>query len=556
MLRKKGLWIGLIALAVLGGGGVAAYKHWFAPRAPAEGTAALQTATATRGSISLTAAGSGTLVAADTANLAFSASSAVEEILVKVGDHVQAGDVLARANDDAARQALAEAEQAVIDAEIEVALATGQAELAVAKAEAELEAAREALDALVAWDPDSVELAQAKAGLASAQAAYQTTAAKASMVDQQNASVRISLDQAISALANAQQSYAEAMNPERDWEKGIEDSRTSTAAALVRAQQNLELAQADYDLAMADTSASSDVQNAWAQVLSAREAVADLEEEPTGDEIAAAERAVKEAQLTLQQAQLELGNADQAVAQRRAELALEQARMNLAVAQETVDGMVLTAPFAGTVVQVAIEVGEVANGTAIVLSNLDTPVIEFWVDESDMSSVALGNPVSIVFSALPELTYSGEIYQIDPEMVTVGNTPAVQAWATIDTSAHAVTLLGGMNADVDIVAGEATDAVLVPVEALRTIGEEQHAVFVVQPDGSLEMRVVEVGLSDYVNAEIRSGLEADEVVSVGDGTSAAAAETTTDEEGFPPGGMMFEGGAMPGGGMMPGGGRP
>ncbi len=44
MLRTKGLWIGLIALLVLGGGGAAAYKLWFAPRAPAEGTAAFQTA--------------------------------------------------------------------------------------------------------------------------------------------------------------------------------------------------------------------------------------------------------------------------------------------------------------------------------------------------------------------------------------------------------------------------------------------------------------------------------------------------------------------------------
>lgn len=35
MLRKKGLWIGLIALAVLGGGGAAAYKLWFAPRSDA-----------------------------------------------------------------------------------------------------------------------------------------------------------------------------------------------------------------------------------------------------------------------------------------------------------------------------------------------------------------------------------------------------------------------------------------------------------------------------------------------------------------------------------------
>jgi multidrug efflux pump subunit AcrA (membrane-fusion protein) len=511
------------------------------------------TSTATLGTISITATGSGTLLPSQTANLAFGASSEVEEVLVAVGDHVAQGDILARADDTVARQAVAEAKQAVMDAEIDLALATGKAELSVAEAEAALVAAEETLDGLVNWDPDSVELTLAKASLATAQASYRNTSTKAGMVDQQNASVRISLDQAISALASAQQAYAEAMNPERDWERGIEDARENAAASLVRAQQNLELAQADYDLATIDNSAA-DVQSSWAQVLNAREAVAELEEAPTAEEIAAAGRAVKEAELTLQQARLELGDEGQAVAWHRAELALEQAEMNLATAQKTLDGMVLIAPFSGTIVEVAIEVGETASGTAIVLSDLNTPVVQFWVDESDMSSVAVGYPVEIVFSALPDLTFGGEVYQVDPVMVTVGSTPAVQAWATLDATAHTVTLLGEMNADVDIVAGEAVNAVIVPVEALRAIGEDQRAVFVVLSDGTLEMRLVEVGLSNYVNVEIKSGLAAGEVVSLGEAT-ASPTEVTTDTE-FPAGGMMFaiEGGPMPGGGSIPGGG--
>ena len=41
------------------------------------------------------------------------------------------------------------------------------------------------------------------------------------------------------------------------------------------------------------------------------------------------------------------------------------------------------------------------------------------------------------------------------------------------------------------------------------------SLFIVQPDGELEARAVEVGLTDLVNAEILSGLESGEVVSLG-----------------------------------------
>jgi multidrug efflux pump subunit AcrA (membrane-fusion protein) len=89
------------------------------------------------------------------------------------------------------------------------------------------------------------------------------------------------------------------------------------------------------------------------------------------------------------------------------------------------------------------------------------------------------------------------------------------------------------------------------VQALRELGEGQYAVFVVQPDGELVMRPVEVGLQDVVNAEIVAGLEAGEVISLGQSSAPTGAPAEGDEEmPVPPGGMM------PGAGMFGGGGRP
>jgi multidrug efflux pump subunit AcrA (membrane-fusion protein) len=71
-----------------------------------------------------------------------------------------------------------------------------------------------------------------------------------------------------------------------------------------------------------------------------------------------------------------------------------------------------------------------------------------------------------------------------------------------------------LNASVDIIGGRAENAVLVPVEALRELGPEEYAVFVVE-DGEPTLRIVEVGLIDFVSAEIISGLDAGEIVTTG-----------------------------------------
>jgi multidrug efflux pump subunit AcrA (membrane-fusion protein) len=147
--------------------------------------------------------------------------------------------------------------------------------------------------------------------------------------------------------------------------------------------------------------------------------------------------------------------------------------------------------------------------------------------------------VEIIFEALPDYAYPGEIVSVDPTLVDVDGTPAVQSYASVDLNAQPIDLLSGMNAEIEVIAGEAQDAVLVPLQALREMGPDQHAVFVVGADvtgGQLEMRIVEVGLKDYVNAEILSGLEPGEVVTTGVEASPGTDSTpaTGGEEQAPP----------------------
>jgi RND family efflux transporter MFP subunit len=211
----------------------------------------------------------------------------------------------------------------------------------------------------------------------------------------------------------------------------------------------------------------------------------------------------------------------------KAVLALEEARADLEAAE-------LRAPFDGTIVDVTAMPGEDIGTSAIItLADLEEPILCFWVEESEMSGVAVGHRVEIIFEALPDESFSGEVTRVDPALVKVDNTLAVQAWASIDLPLERAGLLGGLNADVEVISAEARDVLLVPVEALRELDSSRYAVFVVQPDGEMMLRPVEVGLQDFVYAEILSGLELGEVVSKG---VEERQETVVPEQQMPPGG--------------------
>jgi len=561
MLRKKVFWIVLIVLALLGGGGYAAYANgllpWLGTQQADVETPTLQTSAVSVGDLSITADGTGVLMPSAELDLAFDSGGTLNGLLVKVGDEVQAGDVLAWIDDTDARNALASAELGVIQAQealdqasdtTALEQAVAQADLEVAQAEADLAVAQADLDDLLNWATDETEVEIAQADLNIAQITYQNTVSKANMRDQELASTRIKLEEAIRDLENAQTNYANAMDSARDWERNIESTREGAATSLKNAQDNLEIAQASYDLAMIDTSAI-DIENARVKVLNAQQALEDLQTPPDEETIAAARIQVQALQVSLAQSKLNLADAQDALANvdtTQAELTLQQAKLKLESAQKTLDSATLVAPIDGTVTTVNAKVGENASGAVITLANLAQPLIEFWVEESDLNSVAVGHRVTIVFEALPDLTYNGEIISVEPMLVTVGNTTAVQIWASIDISAQPVKLLGEMNAEVEIVAGEALDALLVPVQALREIADGQYAVFVVLPSGELEMRMVEIGLRDYVNAEVISGLQRGDVVSLGESMTSSSSQTTTNstEQRFPGGDMppMFPGG--------------
>jgi multidrug efflux pump subunit AcrA (membrane-fusion protein) len=119
----------------------------------------------------------------------------------------------------------------------------------------------------------------------------------------------------------------------------------------------------------------------------------------------------------------------------------------------------------------------------------------------------------VTFDILPERVFNGEVVQVDPGLYTSGNTSVVRTLVRLDTGASFKLPLG-TSASVDVIGGRAENAILVPLEALRETSPGEYAVFVVE-DGKPRLRVIEVGIMDLLYAEVRSGLEAGEIVTTG-----------------------------------------
>lgn len=187
---------------------------------------------------------------------------------------------------------------------------------------------------------------------------------------------------------------------------------------------------------------------------------------------------------------------------------LEQIRLN-------VENTRLVSPFDGVVTRLNAVVGQSAGSSSILtVATTDQLLVRFYLDETDLGKAASGNRVTFTFDAYPGLRVNGEILSVEPALQTVDGTPVVVVWAKLTDESEAV-ILSGMTVEVEVIAGEAKNALIVPVQALRELTPGSYAVFVVQADGSLKMTPVMVGLRDYANAEILSGLKVGDVVSTG-----------------------------------------
>jgi RND family efflux transporter MFP subunit len=236
---------------------------------------------------------------------------------------------------------------------------------------------------------------------------------------------------------------------------------------------------------------------------------------PTDAEIAAAQAAMVVAQSSVQEAQWYLdalnGKDVPATATGTNLAALETANLNVQSAKASLDATQIYAPVDGTILSVSANLGDNVSSSAIIVEgDLSQLFVQTYVDESDYAMFQVGNAATVVFNALPDQAFKGKVTEVDPALDTSSGTAVVSGLVQLNPTT--TKLLMGMSASVTVIAGQAQNAVLVPLTALHQISPGSYSVLVMR-NGKFTSEPVQIGLKDLVNAQITSGLQPGDIVS-------------------------------------------
>jgi len=130
-INRKIIWI-IAIVSILAAAGYTYYSKIFsATRKTA--SSEVQTAIARRGDLIVSASGTGTLIANSDATFGFETSGQVTSVKVKVGDQVEAGQVLAELDPTLVQMNYVEAQQALQELYSAVSIASVEQEIATAQ---------------------------------------------------------------------------------------------------------------------------------------------------------------------------------------------------------------------------------------------------------------------------------------------------------------------------------------------------------------------------------------------------------------------------------------
>jgi len=538
--RSSTLKIGLALLVMILLGGAVYSLSLIASggNSPADesGGVAIPHAVARIGSLTVSVTGSGELMPAATTELGFAQSGKLMEVLVKAGDEVMAGQLLARLQIDKSEAELAaeiaQNNLAVLRAQQALDQIYTDAQMATAQALVSVEESQLALDELA--DTQS-EIALARQAVAAArelvaQAEMELYILNSSPSEQDRYIAYASL---LFKEKDLQELQGEVARVEFQIKSAPNDEiRERLRTQLLNLQVRLSKQQAEVDKARdkyasmgapPDTLELSVVQaklnTTRLQLTQAQQELLEAEASPSAGELALAEARLAEAHAEWEQ----LKNGPDPTDIALAEAQMKKAQAQLAQVQGQPLLLELVALRDSLVTAVNASVGDrVQAGSILTLAVISQLKLFAYFDEADRANVQAGYRVQVVFDAMPDIVFSGHIVEINPSLVTTSFSPAIEAFAVLEPqeSIRLNDLPLGLNATIEVIAGEAKDVVLVPLEALRELPSGEFGVFVLHGE-ELELRRVTVGLSDFTSAVILEGLSAGEAVAIGDIESIA-----------------------------------
>ncbi|WP_295580248.1 HlyD family efflux transporter periplasmic adaptor subunit [uncultured Oscillibacter sp.] len=207
------------------------------------------------------------------------------------------------------------------------------------------------------------------------------------------------------------------------------------------------------------------------------------------------------------------------------EQSLEDARKTLETAQKNLDNCNAVAPIDGTVIGLMLQQGQEveANTAVITIADTSTITVDATVDERNVSYVKAGMMVSIDQWGN---SFMGTVESVSLNSKAENGVASYPMVITVDNSDG--TMMTGSYVNYTLTASENDNCLVLPIQSVKSVpledGTSASVVFVkadARPDNAVDLAVpvdgvpekgfwpvvVEIGISDDYNVEIKTGVE-------------------------------------------------
>jgi HlyD family secretion protein len=464
--------------------------------------------TVARRTVTASVTGTGNLVPMQQANVSFKVSGSLTEIDVRVGDHVAAGQVLARIDSTPEQNALASA----------------QANLAIA--EANLQSADTPLTAS--------QITQLRDNVANAQQSYNDTVASANATNTQDAN-QVTTDQ--NQLATDQQTLTFNAAYQAAKQNLTTDQTTLQTAITQFNADGCKGQTYPYSGAcVADFTAVSAAQSkvttdgsavsGYAVQVNADQTKLNQDTAKQQTDASSGQRSINQASASLTSAQDNLNTQTESkpnqILSAQAQVASAQAAVSTAV--QNLANTTLVAPMEGVVNSINGVVGETAitgSGTTpeapgtqaplpttgassafMVIGNVSAMEVVIPFAESDASRLAFNQDTMVTFDAVPNLAISGHVVAV-ASAATV-QSGVVNYYATVALNQTNPALRQGMTTNATVTVSKATNAIVVPNLSVTRLGGQAYVNAYV--GGKEVQTMIQTGVVGDQYTEVTGGL--------------------------------------------------
>lgn len=202
--------------------------------------------------------------------------------------------------------------------------------------------------------------------------------------------------------------------------------------------------------------------------------------------------------------------------------ALERAQRDLDIIEERLTKTKIMAPFDCTILTRPVSIGQAVSGSGgfnsgtevLTIADLKDLVINAHINQADITRLKHDQEVEVQVEAVPGLTVYGRVERIAPQATIKNNIKGFAVRILLKDVDKRIR--PGMTANIKIPVAAADNVVAVPLAAVFTernpdTMKSERFVYV-QKGEKVEKRQIQLGVADFMFAEIQDGVEPGEIV--------------------------------------------